>query len=202
MTSARAPSKYASMLSGFVLMLTPFRVRLDTSKGPVVIEVMPDWAPRAAARFRELVQSGYYDGSRFFRVIAGKWAQFGIAGDPAVAKKWREKTFSDEDRPRHSNERGTVAFAFAVPGGRSTQVYFNLADNHALDAQGFAPFGRVIEGFDNVEKLHSGYGETSGGGIRGGRQQPLFDGGNAWLDARFPLLDKLIRARILEGEKP
>ena len=90
-----------------------------------------------------------------------------------------------------------MAFAFAVPNGRSTQVFVNLADNARLDAEGFAPFGRVAEGMEVADALYAGYGESSGGGIRGGKQQPLFDGGNAWLDAHFPRLDSLLNARIL-----
>lgn len=173
-----------------------FHVRMETTRGPVVIEVVPGWAPRAAGRFRELVLRGYYDDTRFFRVVKGRWAQFGINGDPAVAKKWRRATFPDETGPRQSNLRGTVAFAFAAPGGRTTQVFVNLADNRRLDAQGFAPFGRVVEGMENVDALYGNYGEESGGGIRGGRQDPLFEGGNAWLDAHFPRLDRILRARI------
>jgi len=182
-----------------VLLAAPsFQVRMETTRGPVVIEVVPDWAPRAAARFRELVTRGYYDDTRFFRVVNGRWVQFGINGDPAVAKKWRKDTFPDETPGRRqSNLRGTVAFAFATAGGRTTQVFINLADNQRLDAQGFAPFGRVVEGMENVDALHGGYGEESGGGIRGGKQEPLFEGGNAWLDAHFPRLDRLLRARVV-----
>ena len=185
------------VLLAAALALQPYRVRLETSKGPVVIEVVPEWAPRAAERFQELVRAGYYDDSRFFRVVAGRWAQFGVSGKPSVAKKWRDATFPDEDAgKRQSCLRGTVAFAFAVPNGRTTQVFINLVDNPQLDGQGFAPFGKVVEGMDAVLALYSGYGESSGGGIRAGKQQPLFEGGNAWLDAKFPRLDKLIRARI------
>jgi cyclophilin family peptidyl-prolyl cis-trans isomerase len=179
------------------LALQPHRVRFETSKGTMVIQVVPAWAPRAAERFRELVRIGYYDDIRFFRVTP-RWAQFGISGNPALAKKWRDATFPDEDAgQRQSNLRGTVAFAFAVPNGRSTQVFINLADNSRLDSEGFAPFGRVVEGMEVAAALYAGYGESSGGGIRGGKQQPLFDGGNAWLDRQFPLLDSLLRARIL-----
>ncbi len=179
-----------------------FRVRLDTTKGPIVIEVHRDWAPRGADRFLELVRSGYYDDSRFFRVVAGRWAQFGIAGDPKRAADWRERRIPD-DPPRQSNVRGTVAFAFAVPGGRTTQVYVNLGDNgDRLDGQGFAPFGRVVEGMAVVDALNAEYGEDAGGGIRAGRQAPLFEGGNAYLDARFPRLDALRRAAIIDGATP
>ena len=176
-----------------LLALSVFQVRIETTKGSFVVEVHPEWAPRAAERFRALVKARYYDDSRFFRVVAGKWAQFGIPGRPAP----KPRPFPDEQRPRQSNLKGTIAFAFAEPGSRSAQVFVNLADDTRLDAQGFAPFGRVVSGMDVVEKLYAGYGEESGGGIRAGKQQPLYQRGNAWLDARFPKLDKLIRARIL-----
>jgi homoserine O-acetyltransferase len=175
-----------------------YSVRLDTSKGAIVIEVDRDWAPHGADRFRELVASGYYDDNRFFRVVAGRWAQFGINGDPQVASAWRSRTIPD-DPPKTSNVRGTVAFAFAVPNGRATQIYIALTDLSATqDAQGFAPFGRVVEGMDVADRLNSEYGENSGSGIRAGRQQPLFDGGNGYLDREFPRLDRILRARILD----
>jgi homoserine O-acetyltransferase len=177
-----------------------FHVQLDTSKGRVVVAVNREWAPHAADRFHELVTLGYYDDSRFFRVVKGRWAQFGISGDPAAAKRWRAATIPDETPGRRqSNLRGTLAFAFAEPGGRATQVFISLRDNPQLDPQGFAPFGRVIEGMDVVDALESGYGEDAGGGIRGGKQQPIFDGGNAYLDRRFPLLDRILRARVVQS---
>jgi len=173
-----------------------FRVRLETTKGAIVIEVHRDWAPRGADRFYELVTSGYYDDSRFFRVVKGQWAQFGINGDPRVATRWRTMPIPD-DPNKASVVRGRVAFAFKDPNGRTTQVYISLRDNSAQDTQGFAPFGEVVEGMDIADALNSEYGEDSGGGIRGGRQQPLFDGGNAYLDREYPRLDRLIRARIV-----
>ena len=172
-----------------------FDVRLETSKGPIVIEVHREWAPLGAARFHDLVRGHYYDDTRVFRVVAGRWAQFGINGDPRVSARWRHRTIAD-DPPRVSNARGTVAFAFAVPQGRTTQVFISLADNTSLDAQGFAPFGRVTAGMDAADALESTYGETAGGGIRAGRQQPLFAGGNAYLDREFPRLDRILRAAI------
>jgi cyclophilin family peptidyl-prolyl cis-trans isomerase len=188
-------------LSAVFALQTPaapatFRVRLETSKGAIVIDVHRDWAPRGADRFHELVTAGYYDDNRFFRVVKGRWAQFGINGDPQVAKAWRERTIAD-DPPRQSNGRGTVAFAFAVPNGRATQVYIALTDLAATqDAQGFVPFGRVVGGMDVADALNAEYGEESGSGIRAGRQQPLFDGGNAYLDRQFPRLDRILRAIV------
>jgi homoserine O-acetyltransferase len=174
-----------------------YRVVLDTTKGAIVIDVHRDWAPVGAERFHELVASSYYDDTRFFRVVAGRWAQFGINGDPAVSKAWRTKTIPD-DPVKTSNTRGTVAFAFATPNARTTQVYIALTDLSATqDAQGFVPFGRVAEGMDVADRLNSEYGENSGSGIRAGHQQPLFDGGNAYLDREFPRLDRITRARVV-----
>jgi len=174
-----------------------FRVRLDTTKGPIVIDVHRDWAPRGADRFYDLVTRGYFDDNRFFRVVAGRWAQFGINGDPAVATAWRSKTIPDDPR-KQSNVRGTVAFAFAVPNGRTSQVYIALSDLSAMqDEQGFVPIGRVASGMEIADALNGEYGENSGSGIRAGKQQPLFDGGNAYLDREFPRLDRILRARVV-----
>jgi cyclophilin family peptidyl-prolyl cis-trans isomerase len=173
-----------------------YRVRLETSKGPILLEAHREWAPHGADRFYNLARAGYYDDTRFFRVVRRQWAQFGISGDPAIAALWRDRTIPD-DAAKQSNRRGTVAFAFALKDGRTTQVFISLRDNSNLDSQGFAPFGEVVGGMDTADALNPEYGETSGGGIRGGRQQPLFDGGNAYLDREFPRLDRLHRARII-----
>jgi len=197
-------TRAAGLLALAVALLPPaasagvpdvFDVRLETTKGPIVIEVHREWAPLGAARFHELVRDRYYDDTRVFRVVAGRWAQFGIHGDPRVSARWRRRTIED-DPPRVSNTRGTVAFAFAVPRGRTTQVFISLADYPALDAQGFAPFGRVTSGMDVADALESAYGETAGGGIRAGHQDPVFTGGNAYLDREFPRLDRILRAVI------
>jgi cyclophilin family peptidyl-prolyl cis-trans isomerase len=108
-----------------------FKVRLDTTKGPIVIAVHRDWAPHGADRFHELVTSGYYDDAAIFRIRPGTWAQFGIAGNPTVAQAWRTKTIPDDPYTGHSNTRGTVAYAFKDPNGRTTQMFINLKDNSA-----------------------------------------------------------------------
>jgi cyclophilin family peptidyl-prolyl cis-trans isomerase len=175
-----------------------FRVRLETSKGLIEIEVHRDWAPHGVDRFYNLVRHGYYDGVRFHRVVAGRWAQFGINGDPRVSKLWRERPIEDDPFVQ-SNQRGTIAYAFAVKNGRTTQVFINLRDNSEThDREPFVPFGRVVSGMDVVDSLESGYGETSGGGIRAGKQAPLFEKGNAYLDENFPRLDSILRATIVE----
>ena len=172
-----------------------FRVRIETNRGAFVIEAQRAWAPKGVDRLYELVSAGFFDDSRFFRVRAGFIVQFGIAGDPAVAGVWRERRIPDDPMVEH-NTRGTVAFAMTGPGTRTTQLFINLADNLQLDAQGFTPVGRVIDGMAVVEALYAQYGEDAGGGMRAGKQDSLFLAGNRYLDIAFPKLDKLIRASI------
>ena len=172
------------------------RVKLETGKGAFVIEAHRAWAPNGVDRFRNLVRAGFFDDSRFFRVRAGFIAQFGIAGKPEIARLWREEKLPD-DPVHESNTRGTVAYAMTGPNERTTQLFINLADNAKLDAQGFAPIGRVISGMDVVDQLYAGYGEDAGGGMRGGKQDKIFAEGNAGLDRDFPKLDKILRTEIL-----
>jgi cyclophilin family peptidyl-prolyl cis-trans isomerase len=171
-------------------------VRLETSRGAVDIEVIRKWAPLGADRFVALARHGYYDDARFFRVRPGRWVQFGVNGDPAVARAWRMRTFPDDPFVQ-SNTRGTVAFAFAVPNGRSTQVFVNTADNSAThDKEPFTPFGRVVAGMEHIDRINAEHGEGPGG-IRAGKQDPFFEGGNAWLLRHFPRLDYIRRAVVL-----
>jgi cyclophilin family peptidyl-prolyl cis-trans isomerase len=133
-----------------------------------------------------------------FGVIQGRWAQFGINGEPSVANLWRTN-FIPDDPAGKSNVRGTVAFAFAVPNGRTTQVFINLADNSAThDREPFVPFGKVVAGMDVADGLKAEYGESAGGGIRGGKQDPIFQGGNQYLEEHFPHLDFIKRAVVVK----
>lgn len=180
-----------------------FEIEVETSQGEFRLESRREWAPRGVDRLCALVRAGFFDDSRFFRVREGFIAQFGIPGDPAVSAVWRGNENSLPDDPvRQSNLKGWVSFATTGPNTRLTQLFINLADNARLDAEGFAPVAHVIEGMDVVEKLYAGYGEGSGGGMRGGRQQELFEHGNAHLDSAFPRLDHLKRARIVADGYP
>jgi peptidyl-prolyl cis-trans isomerase A (cyclophilin A) len=171
-----------------------YRVKLETTKGDVVIEVDPELAPVGAARFRELVAEGYYDGARFFRVLPGFVVQFGIAADPAASARWRARPIAD-DPVRASNVRGTLTFATAGPNTRTTQLFINLADNVRLDEMGFAPIGRVVEGMEVVDQLYAGYGEGAPQG-RGPSQDRLQAEGEPYLAQGFPLLDAIRNASI------
>jgi len=171
-------------------------VRLQTTKGGVRMEMRREWAPNGVDRFYNLVRHGYYDQSAVFRIRTGMWAQFGINGEPKISQLWRMRTIPDDPR-KESNVRGTVAFAFKDRNGRSTQVFINLRDNSAThDKEPFVPIAKVIEGMDVIESLYSGYGETSGGGIRAGKQDLLFTRGNTYLKENYPLLDYIVKATV------
>ena len=171
-----------------------YKVNVETSKGPFVIEVHRDWAPVGADRFYNLVKNGFYDNDRFFRVISGFMVQFGINGDPKVSAVWREANIKD-DPVRQSNARGMITFATAGPNTRTTQVFINFGDNGALDRMGFAPFGRVVSGMNVVDALYSGYGEGAPQG-NGPNQQRVQTQGNAYLTHDFAKLDYIKKASI------
>jgi peptidyl-prolyl cis-trans isomerase A (cyclophilin A) len=171
-----------------------YKVKFDTTKGVFVVEVKRDWAPNGADRFYNLVKNGFYDNTRFFRVISGFMVQFGISGDPKLSPAWRAAQIKD-DRVTQSNKRGYITFATAGPDTRTTQVFINFGDNAALDSQGFAPFGQVISGMNVVESLHAGYGEGAPRG-RGPDQNRAQAEGNAYLQRDFADLDYIKKATI------
>jgi cyclophilin family peptidyl-prolyl cis-trans isomerase len=171
-----------------------FKANFDTTAGPFVIEVHRDWAPRGADRFYNLVKSGFFTDVRFFRVINGFMAQFGIHGDPAVARQWMQARIPD-DPVKESNREGYVTFATAGPNTRTTQLFINLSDNANLDRQGFAPFGRVVSGMDNVHKIYDGYGEGAPRG-HGPDQGRIQAEGNAYLSKSFPKMSYIKSATI------
>jgi peptidyl-prolyl cis-trans isomerase A (cyclophilin A) len=171
-----------------------YKVKFDTSKGSFVVEVHRDWAPNGADRFYNLVKSGFYNDTRFFRVISGFMVQFGINGDPKLSQVWRDANIKD-DPVKASNKRGYITFATAGPDTRTTQVFINFGNNAGLDDQGFAPFGQVISGMEVVDALYAVYGE---GAPRGdGPDQGLLQSqGNAYLKKDFPRLDYIKTATI------
>lgn len=167
-----------------------FQVEFETSAGNFTIEVPRKWAPVGADRFHDLVKKEFFNDVRFFRVVPNFMVQFGINGDPAVQKNWREATIKD-DPVVESNKRGFVTFAkTGAPDSRTTQLFINFKDNTFLDNQGFAPFGRVIEGMDVVDKINAEYREQP-------EQGAIQSQGNTYLKARFPNLDYIKSAKIV-----
>ncbi len=176
-----------------------YKVRFDTTKGPFVVEVTRAMAPHGADHFFELVQARFYNGVRFHRVMRGFVCQFGINGDPKVNQVWALGAIPD-DPVKQKNKKGTITYAKLGPNSRATQVFLNLRDNPELDTTGFAPFGKVVEGWDVVEKLAFLYGEVK---PRGSGPDPMKieAQGNAYLDREYPRLDAIKAASIL-GETP
>jgi peptidyl-prolyl cis-trans isomerase A (cyclophilin A) len=174
-----------------------FRARFDTTAGPFVIEVHRDWSPLGADRFYNLVKNGFYDDTRFFRVLDGFMAQIGMNGDPNIQRVWGNNNFRD-DPVKESNKRGYVSFAkSSAPNSRSTQFFINFADNTGLDSQGFSPFGQVVSGMEVVDKLYSGYGRNNVPD-----QGRITAEGNAYLMKEYPKLDAVRRATIEPAGKP
>ena len=172
-----------------------FRVVFQTGKGRFVVQAIRAWAPAGVDRFYYLASNGYYDAVKFFRVLPDFMAQFGIHGDPEVNSAWEERTIPD-DPVRQSNARGMVTFATAGPNTRTVQLFINKADNRRLDAMGFAPIGRVIEGMQVVDSLYQDYGEGSPRGF-GPDQGRIRNEGNRYLNREYPRLDSIISARVV-----
>ena len=171
-----------------------FAVEFDTTKGKFVVTVHRSWAPRGADRFYNLVKAGFYSGNEFFRVVKGFVVQFGISGFPKVSAAWQNANIPD-DPVKASNTVGTITYADAGPNTRTTQVFINLGNNASnLDGQGFAPFGKVTTGMAVVKKLYAGYDDKPTN-----LQPQIVAQGNAFLAKRFPKLDSVIRARIVQA---
>ena len=169
-------------------------------------QVMPEWAPLAAARFKELVDIGFYKRTRFHRVLQGflpgdlSIAQFGISASRELNTEWLCKTckpLPDEPR-RQSNSKGTLSFAQASQKNtRQTQVFINLADNGGVPSfldgpvplgQEFTPFARCISGMELLPKLH---GEAS---VNQGKAAYYVE---EYLDEVFPKLSIIEDAKII-----
>ncbi|MDR1989768.1 MAG: peptidylprolyl isomerase [Acidobacteriaceae bacterium] len=166
-----------------------YKANFDTSKGAFVIEVHRDWAPLGADRFYNLVKNGFYDDTRFFRVIPGFMVQWGMNGNSAVTRAWKSAQLKD-DPVKQSNKAGYVSFAaLGSPNSRTTQVFINFADNARLDGMRFAPFGRVTSGMDVVNKLNGQYREQPD-------QGQIEAQGNVYLNKSFPKLDYIKTATI------
>jgi len=165
-----------------------YKARFDTSAGPFVVTVTRAWAPNGADRFYNLVKNGFFDGTRFFRVVPNFMVQWGIQGDPDVQRNWANANIPDDPTTK-SNNRGFITFATRGPNTRTTQVFINFKSNAFLDKQGFAPFGEVTEGMAVVDKINAEYGENP-------NQGTIQSQGNAYLTKQFPNLTVIKKATI------
>ena len=182
------PAKLASAApESFIIVFT-------TSEGDVEVLVKRSWAPKGADRLHYLAANGFFTGARFFRVLPGFVAQFGLSGHPAVDAAFEKLSFED-DPVKEKNLTGTLVFATAGPNTRTSQLFINLADNAQLDEMGFAPVGRVIRGMEVVQQLYAGYGEGAPMGV-GPDQGRIKSDGNLYLRGQFPELDSVVTASV------
>ncbi len=168
-----------------------FKVKFITTKGNFVVEVTRTWAPLGADRFYNLAKLGFFTDIGFFRVVPSFIVQFGIHGNPEVAKAWKSAPIKDDKKTKQSNLMGTVTFAKSGPDTRTTQVFVNFKDNTQLDKMGFSPIGKVIQGMEVVSAINKEYGEQPD-------QAMIQASGNSYLRDIFPRLDYVKSAEIIK----
>ena len=162
-----------------------FFIHIDDNRdGEFLVTVRESKAPIAAQRFRELVNSGFFNGCTFYRVLPGFVVQFGLSGNITRQHEWDLKgNLRDERNILHPdwNMRGTIAFANSGPNTRATQVFVNYDDNHQLDSKGIVPFGRVVAGLNSLSSIYSGYRERP-------LQSMVRERGDSYVWSEFPKL--------------
>ena len=168
-----------------------YKVNMDTSKGMVAMECHKAWSPKGADHFYDLVKIHFYDDARFFRVIRGFMAQFGMNGTPATNAVWANANILDDPPAGQHNTRGMVSYGKTdMPNSRSTQLFINYADNSRLDGMGFTPVCMVTSGMEAVDRIYFGYGDAPDQGLIGAQ-------GNTYLNSQFPRLDYIKKATIV-----
>ena len=131
---------------------------LHTNQGDITIELFDADAPKTVANFTKLAKSGFYDGTKFHRVIPDFMIQGGdpLTKDDAQKARWGTGDpgykFADEIHANNRNVIGTIAMANAGPDTNGSQFFINVADNNFLDAK-HTVFGRVTEGIAVVQKI-------------------------------------------------
>jgi peptidyl-prolyl cis-trans isomerase A (cyclophilin A) len=196
-TRAQAPTRHRALYwptDAFWATRAPDTVVVDieTTRGPITVVLRRAWAPHGVDRAYNLARAGYFDDSRFYRVVDGFVAQFGLAGDAAIADVWSRLTLPPDPR-RTSNVRGTVTYAQFKADDRTTNLFINLSDNPRLDALGFAPIGRVVKGMAVADRLYAGYGERP---MAAANTKRLYAAPNAFLDAKYPKLDRIRKVTV------
>jgi peptidyl-prolyl cis-trans isomerase A (cyclophilin A) len=128
--------------------------------------------------------------------------QFGLASDAQVTAKWDTSIPDDTDlsrMKRHSNVRGTIAYAMAGPNSRTTQLFVNLGNNAKLDNDGFTPIGKVLSG---LEILDTELYNPTPDDTDGIDQELLHDHGNEWILSEYPAIDMIVETRDVEDLPP
>jgi cyclophilin family peptidyl-prolyl cis-trans isomerase len=137
-------------------------VVIETTLGPIAVELDPVHAPITVENFLRYVRAGFYDGVIFHRVIDNFLVQ---GGGYLPEMKQKQPLYPDiklESRNGQKNRRGTIAMARSrAPDSANSQFFFNLVDNPSLDYHpttnplGYAVFGRVASGWETLDKIRS-----------------------------------------------
>lgn len=139
-------------------ILRPMNITLHTSAGDIALELFENEAPKTVANFVKLAKEGFYDGTKFHRVIAHFMIQGGdpLTKDDSMQSRWGTGgpgySFEDEIRPTNRNAPGTISMANAGPNTNGSQFFINVADNDFLDTK-HTVFGRVTAGMDVVQAI-------------------------------------------------
>ena len=155
-SATTTPSNPKTMIAKFI-----------TNKGEIALELFPNRAPNTVGNFIKLAQAGFYDGTRFHRVIKGFMIQGGdpLSKDEAQMARWGTGgpgyTFEDELGLENHNVTGTIAMANAGPNTNGSQFFINAVDNNYLDGK-HTVFGRVVSGMDAVRAIEGTPTEPSG----------------------------------------
>ena len=135
------------------MAITENTLILETTQGPVTIEMRPDLAPNHVARIKELVREGFYDGIVFHRVIEGFMAQTGCPHGTGTGGSGKQLKAEFNKEP---HRRGTVSMARAQsPDSGDSQFFICFADAPFLDGK-YTVWGQVTEGMVNVDKIKRG----------------------------------------------
>lgn len=178
-----------------------FTVRLDTTKGPIFIRVVPQWAPLGARRFEQMVKDGYYQDIAIYRAIQGGLIQFGIVkdGDP---RNGLYSALPDDPLVGIPYAPGVVGFAAAGPGTRKSTVCIMKADFRTQLGKGAigtpsteTPFGMVMPESMDVFQSIACLGDIPQCGGRGPNPSKLEELGNDYIRQQFPGCDFITAAQ-------
>ena len=136
------------------------KIKLETSKGTMMIELDAEKAPKSAANFVEYVKDGFYDGLIFHRVIPNFMVQGG-GMNPDMSQKANKAPIQNEANNGLKNDRGTLAMARTNdPHSATSQFFVNLKDNDFLNhtsespaGWGYTVFGKVVEGLETIDEI-------------------------------------------------
>jgi len=160
--------------------------------GRFVIKVHPEWAPRSAERFAELLDRRFFDDAPLYHVIPGVEVVFGIAGDPALNSQWSGQAIPEEE-VKVSNSALRLSFLAYRGGPRATQILINLEAQPFYDERGAAPFAEIVDGLWHINVINQYRVEPELKRIR--------EEGNAYLEQDFPKMS-YIKSALRIDQKP